>query len=74
MIAFISQYWKAILGSLVAGLNALYASLDDGVATTQEWVAVLIAIFTVGGTVLFVPNVPRPEPDPESMVHGDHEA
>lgn len=49
-------YLKAIFGSIAAGLGSLYQALDNDVVTTQEWVAVAIAVVAAGGVVWGVPN------------------
>lgn len=54
----ISQYAKAIVAALVAGLGCLGASLSDGVMAPAEWVAVAGASVTALGVVWGVPNRP----------------
>jgi EamA domain-containing membrane protein RarD len=55
----ISQYAKAVVGALVAGLTALGTALLDEAVTPAEWVAVAVAALTALGVVWAVPNAPK---------------
>lgn len=56
-----APYAKAIVGAVVAGLNSLYAALDNDILNKQEVVAIAIAVLTVGGGVYAVTNKPEAE-------------
>lgn len=52
----VSQYAKAIVGAVIAGLSALGTGLDDGNLSTQEIVTAIIACLVALGVVFGVPN------------------
>ncbi len=56
MIDKISEIRKAIAGFVVPALVVLAASLEDGVVTGPEWIAVAIAALGTGAVVYAVPN------------------
>lgn len=53
-----SEYAKAIVGALIAGLTALAAAMADDGVTAQEWLAVLLAVLATGGGVYMKRNAP----------------
>lgn len=53
-----SNYLKAIVGAVVAGLTALQAALDDDGITAQEGIGAAIAALVALGVVWAVPNRP----------------
>ena len=55
----LAPYRKAVVASLVAGLTTLAVALEDGSVSAQEWVYVVIAVLTAGGTTYVVPNRDR---------------
>jgi hypothetical protein len=55
---WVSPYWKAVAGSLLAFLASLQAATDDGIAA-GEWIAAAIAALLALGVVYAVPNITR---------------
>jgi len=53
-----SQYAKAIVGALVAGLSALLPVMEDGLTATECVVAVIAALIALGA-VFATPNQAR---------------
>jgi GT2 family glycosyltransferase len=51
-----SQYAKAIVGSLTAGITTLLVALEDNIITHQEWVKTFVAAIVGLGIVAIVPN------------------
>ncbi len=67
-----SEYAKAIVGALVAGLTALATAAGDGQINMGEGFAVAIAVVATFGGVFGVPNRPAtPRRDPYGHVGGD---
>lgn len=56
-----SQYMKAIIGALIAGLTALGTALTDGAVSPVEVVGVVIAALGTFGGVFGVTNAPKKE-------------
>jgi hypothetical protein len=50
-----SEFAKAIVGALIAGLSVLAGAVGDGVSA-QEWITVAVATLTGFGVVFGVPN------------------
>lgn len=53
------EYAKAISGGVLAGLGALYLSLDDGSVSLQEWVGVAQASISAFAVVWGIPNAAK---------------
>ncbi len=54
-----SEYAKAIVGAVLAGLTALGTALADGEGVVAwEWVGIAFAVVATFGTVFGVPNAP----------------
>lgn len=53
------EYAKAISGGVLAGLGALYLSLDNDVVTAQEWVGVAQSSLAAFAVVWGIPNAPK---------------
>lgn len=51
-----SNYRKAIVAGLLAGLTAIGTGLTDDVLTPAEWIAAAVAALAAGGAVWRVPN------------------
>ena len=56
VVTWVSPYWKAVAGSLLAFLASLQAATDDGIAA-GEWIAAAIAALLALGVVYAVPNL-----------------
>lgn len=54
-----SEYPKAVVGGVIAGIGVLYLALTDNVVTLQEWVAVAQAAITTFAGVWGIPNAPK---------------
>lgn len=61
MIQKINEYRKAIAAFIVPALVVLAASLEDGVVTAPEWIAVAIAALGTSSIVAAVPNSSAPD-------------
>lgn len=56
----VSQYLKAIVAALIAGLGAAQAVYAVGHPTTYQWITIgLTTVIALGG-VWAVPNAPKP--------------
>lgn len=55
-----TEYAKAIVGALLAGLTALGTALTDGAVTATEWVGVAVAALATFGGVFGVRNTTTP--------------
>lgn len=60
----LDRYAKAIVGALVTGVGMYQASRQGGV-TSDEWIAILVAITTALGAIWAVPNK---EVEPEVQI------
>ena len=58
----IARYWKAVVGSLVAGLTALGVALADGNISSVEIVGIVLAVVTTPIGVAIVRNAPPAPP------------
>lgn len=54
----LSEYAKAIVSGLAAGVVMFFAVRPDGI-TADEWATVVTAIFTAAGITWAVPNKPQ---------------
>jgi hypothetical protein len=51
-----TQYLKAIVAALIAGLSSIVTALGDNTISPQEWVTAAIAFLVALGAVWGVPN------------------
>lgn len=51
-----SEYAKAIVGAILAGLTALGTAVVDGNLDAVEWIGIAAAVVATFGTVFRVPN------------------
>jgi hypothetical protein len=56
-----SEFAKAIVGALIAGLSVLAGAVGDGVSA-QEWITAAVATLGGLGLVYATPNAHRPLP------------
>lgn len=54
----IAQYYKAVVGALIAGLTALGTAAADGHVTKEEWIGVALAALATSTGVGIVTNAP----------------
>ena len=54
-----TEYAKAIVGGILAGLGVLGTALTDDVVTASEWVGVAVATLTVFSAVFGIPNAAK---------------
>jgi len=52
----VTQYLKAIVAGLIAGLSSIVTALGDNTISTQEWVTAAIAFLVALSAVWAVPN------------------
>ena len=51
-----TNYLKAIIAALMAGLGTAYLALNDNNITAQEWVQIAQVTIGAGGAVYGIPN------------------
>jgi hypothetical protein len=56
---------KALVAGILSGGGAYQVALQDGVVTTNEWVAVAVAALVAGLTTYSVPNAAETASDAE---------
>lgn len=61
------DYWKAIVGGLTAGLGSAYQALDTGGITSQEWVAIALAVVATAGGVAGAPRRDQSTQAPDDL-------
>jgi len=57
-----SQYLKAIVAGLIAGLSSIVTALGDNKISPQEWVTAVIALLVALSAVWAVPNARKTTP------------
>lgn len=58
-----SQYAKAIVGAIIAGLSSIAVAMESGPVTREDILAAVIATLVAAAGVWAVPNKPAEPPE-----------